>query len=95
VSALALEPRILRARDGERTGADDQQLQLAPAGAQCGPAELGGEPTLDAVLAGVWEGLAAHQPAACPVCRGEMTPDYGVHALPVGGTCDRCGTRLS
>lgn len=41
---------------------------------------LGGEPTLDDELAGVWEGLAAHRRVECPVCRGEMEPDYGAHA---------------
>ena len=35
--------------------------------------DLGGEPTLDEVLSGAWEGLAAHQHVACPVCGGEMT----------------------
>ena len=36
--------------------------------------DVGGEPTLDEVLSGAWEGLAAHQHVACPVCGGEMTP---------------------
>ena len=44
------------------------------------PADAGGEPTLDSVLSGVWEGLAAHRSVACPVCGGEMRPEYGVHA---------------
>ncbi len=41
---------------------------------------LGGEPTLDELIAGVWEGLAAHRPALCPLCGGEMQPIYGAHA---------------
>jgi hypothetical protein len=84
VTALVLEPRV--ARDRDRAGA---------AGPQSGSADVGGGPTLDALLAGVWEGLAAHKSVACPVCMGEMTPDYGVHARPVGGRCTSCGTRLS
>jgi hypothetical protein len=82
MTALALEPRVAhdRARSAER---------------RSGSADVGGEPTLDAVLAGVWEGLAAHKSVACPVCDARMTPDYGAHALPIGGHCQECGTRLS
>ncbi len=38
--------------------------------------DMGGEPTLDEVLTGVWEGLAAHRAADCPLCGAEMTPVY-------------------
>jgi hypothetical protein len=55
---------------------------------------VGDEPTLDDLLVGAWEGLAAHRPVECPVCRGEMDPEYGAHALPVGGRCTSCGTTL-
>jgi hypothetical protein len=54
-----------------------------------------GEPTLDDVLGGVWEGLTAHRVVECPVCRGiEMAPEYGAHALPIGGRCTACGSTL-
>jgi hypothetical protein len=56
---------------------------------------MGGEPTLDDVLAGAWEGLTAHSVVLCPVCHDQMAPDYGAHALPVGGTCRSCGSSLS
>ncbi len=56
---------------------------------------VGGEPTLDAVLSRAWEGLAAHTSIACPLCGGAMTPEYGVHALPIGGRCGSCDTVLS
>jgi hypothetical protein len=56
---------------------------------------LGGEPTLDELLVGVWEGLAAHRSVPCPACGGEMSPEYGAHARPIGGRCGGCGTRLS
>jgi hypothetical protein len=56
--------------------------------------DLGGEPTLDDVLAGVWDGLTAHKPVACLVCGEPMTPEYGVHALPIGGRCSSCGSTL-
>jgi hypothetical protein len=81
MTALALEPRV--ARDRARTARN-----------RSGSVDLGGEPTLDALLAGVWEGLAAHKSVVCPVCDGQMTPDYGAHALPIGGRCQGCGTRL-
>jgi hypothetical protein len=57
--------------------------------------DVGGEPTLDEVLSGAWEGLAAHQHVACPVCGGDMTPEYGAHARPIGGRCGSCQTHLS
>jgi hypothetical protein len=48
-------------------------------------------PTLDDVIAGVWTGLCAHRTTECPVCHGEMAPEYGAHALPIGGRCSDCG----
>jgi hypothetical protein len=54
-----------------------------------------GEPTLDELLAGVWEGLTAHRVVSCPVCRADMRPEYGAHSLPVGGRCQGCGATLS
>jgi hypothetical protein len=56
---------------------------------------LGGEPTLDQLIAGVWEGLAAHAAVACPVCDGEMTAEDGAGTRPAGGRCRRCGTTLT
>jgi hypothetical protein len=82
MSALALErPRWHRRESGEPTPSlfDD----------------VGGEPTLDEVLSGAWEGLVAHQHVACPVCGGDMGPEYGVHARPIGGRCQDCETQLS
>jgi hypothetical protein len=57
--------------------------------------DVGGEPTLDALVSGVWEGLAAHQRAACPLCGAEMIAAYGAHARPVEGRCADCGTTLT
>jgi hypothetical protein len=54
-----------------------------------------GEPTLDEVLVGAWEGLTVHRVVECPVCgAAEMKPEYGAHALPIGGGCTRCGSTL-
>jgi hypothetical protein len=55
---------------------------------------VGGEPTLDDLVVGAWEGLAAHHVVECPVCRGEMDPVYGAHARPIGGRCTGCGATL-
>jgi tRNA(Ile2) C34 agmatinyltransferase TiaS len=57
--------------------------------------EPGGESTLDDVLVGVWEGLAAHRLVRCPVCGEQMEPQYSAGALPVGGRCRGCGTAVS
>ena len=85
MSALALEPRVAR-------GSDGVGVQAAGMG---GATDLGGEPTLDALVTEVWEGLAAHRSVGCPVCGEEMLPAYGAHARPIGGGCRSCGTKLS
>ncbi len=59
------------------------------------PDGLDGELTLDEVLSGAWEGLAAHRPVACPVCGEQMAPDYGARAQPIGGRCSGCQTTLN
>ncbi len=82
MTALVLEPRVTRGCAGA-------------VGARAGSTDVGGEPTLDALVSGVWEGLAAHTAVACPVCEGQMEPVYGAHALPIGGRCQGCGTGLS
>jgi hypothetical protein len=55
---------------------------------------VGDEPTLDEVLSGVWEGFIAHRVEECPVCGGEMVPEYAQHARPIGGCCVDCGSAL-
>jgi DnaJ-class molecular chaperone len=52
-----------------------------------------GEPTLDDLLAGVWEGLSARRAVRCPVCHGEMEPLAAAGER--GGHCDGCGATLS
>ena len=56
---------------------------------------MGGEPTLEELIAGVWEGLAVHGTSSCPVCGAAMTARYGVHARPVDGRCATCGATLA
>ena len=66
--------------------------------------DLGGEPTLDDVLAGAWEGLTARAVVPCPVCGSEMQPLPGhpqptetrsIDPQPVRGWCEDCGSRLT
>ena len=83
--------------DPERQRAVTQSRPPAPARGRTPSLldELGGEPTLDELLTGVWEGLAAHRAVACPVCGEVMKPAYGAHAKPIGGRCEGCGAALS
>jgi hypothetical protein len=55
----------------------------------------GGGQTLDEVLSGAWEELAAQTATRCPMCPGDMEPEYGAHSRPVGGRCRSCGTALT
>jgi hypothetical protein len=56
-------------------------------------AGLGGGPTLDDAIVGVWEGLAARAVVACPLCGGRLGPraEHDAH----GGRCGDCGTTLA
>ena len=56
--------------------------------------QQGGGPTLDDLVVGVWEGLAAHRTVACLACgEASMTPRYGAGPAPVGGRCAAAGRR--
>ena len=52
-------------------------------------------PTLARMVGVLWEELSAGRPVACPLCHGEMAPEYGQHAMPTAGRCRGCGTRLT
>jgi ribosomal protein S27E len=54
----------------------------------------GGEPTLDDVIVGAWEGLAAQAVVPCPVCDGELEPVLDPDGRVDGGRCHGCGTTL-
>lgn len=69
----------------------DQTLELFPSIVE-GP---GGEPTLDDVLAGAWEGLAARSVVPCPVCGDDMVPVESAGAAGIAGRCQGCGTTFS
>jgi hypothetical protein len=53
------------------------------------------ERRLDEVIDSLWDRLIGHRPAECPVCGGEMHPEYGAGARPVGGRCGSCRSRLT
>ena len=57
--------------------------------------QQGGGPTLDDLVVGVWEGLAAHRTVACLACGEAMTPRYSAGPAPVGGRCTGCGTTIA
>jgi hypothetical protein len=86
VSALASAPPRERSQGGRADDLLPRKLSLFD--------ELGGEPTLDELLSGVWEGLAAQRSVACPACGGAMEPVYGAHSRPIGGRCGHCQTVL-
>jgi len=56
---------------------------------------MGGEPTLEELIAGVWEGLAVRGTSSCPVCGESMEARFGAHARPVDGRCATCGATLA
>ena len=60
-----------------------------PASVAGSAAGASGGLTLEQLVSGVWEGLAARSPVACPVCSGVLRP------LPGGASCAHCGSRLS
>jgi hypothetical protein len=99
--AIALElDRPSLFDDWPRREADKPAPAATPAAARAParsapprPPRSGGA-TLDDIVVGAWEGLAAHRPVACPVCGGSMAPRYGSAAEPVGGRCGRCGSSL-
>jgi hypothetical protein len=51
--------------------------------------------TLGDLIASVWSELSAHRMVQCPVCYGDMEPEYSAQALPVGGRCTDCGSVLN
>jgi hypothetical protein len=57
--------------------------------------QQGGGPTLDDLVVGAWEGLAAHRTVACLACGEAMTPRYSAGPVPVGGRCRGCGTTIA
>jgi len=56
----------------------------------------GGESTLEALVSGSWEALAAGT-ADCPVCHGHgtMRARWGAGPRPVMGSCAACGTAMA
>jgi hypothetical protein len=92
-SILKIEPDERR-HGRERPPRDPDGRDHHDRGYQPSPA-VGGARTLDDLLTGIWETVAADQVATCPLCHGPMEPRHGAGAAPVGGRCTSCGTELS
>lgn len=99
MSVVGTQRRPTRARTRPGTGAAEcERPGNAARPADETPAlfnDVGGESSLEELISGAWEGLAAHHPVACPLCGGEMAAVYGAHARPSVGRCGDCGTELS
>ena len=54
---------------------------------------LASEPTLDDLISGVCEALAAGDAAACPVCGGAMRANAAWNGAP-HGSCTQCRSML-
>ncbi|MGH2858031.1 MAG: hypothetical protein ACRDMJ_11170 [Solirubrobacteraceae bacterium] len=97
MSPALLAPRVgatVRAPEGAAAEFERSGDRWDPRGGGADVGAAGGEPTLDAIVSGAWEGLAARAAVACLVCQGHLVPLYGARALPVGGRCAACGTYL-
>ena len=94
MSALITQTRRGRARQSNC----DQSGAVSRPGAESAPTLFdgpGGEPTLDELVSGVWEGLVAHRPVPCPVCGGPLAAVDDANGRAVQGRCGDCGTTLS
>lgn len=77
-----------------RAGAD-ASAPRADAHEPPGRAEAGGGPTLDDLVVGAWEGLAARVAVACLLCdEGLLRPAAGPEGVREA-RCDRCGATLA
>jgi hypothetical protein len=97
VSALALRPagQLVLEPDVDHDAPGSDRERQDARGLAPGSENLGGEPSLDIMVSGMWEGLAVHRSVDCPLCGAEIVPVYGVHHRPIGGRCRGCATTLS
>jgi hypothetical protein len=103
VAALEGAPGLGGAAVWEDVAAQDGAIEPDGEAAHGGAVQVhdgvGGEPTLDELIVGAWEGLTAQAAVACPLCdAGELRPVYadaGGASPPVAGRCATCGTTLS
>ena len=77
-----------------------EPFELAPAAPHEGRgprlfAAARGGPSLEHVVRGAWEELAAGAgAAACPACGGRMAPEHSADGRLLFGACEGCGARL-
>ena len=96
--------RVLTTPAGRRTprgGACDEPPRLwgdpppAPATAPATPESAAAPvPTLEDLVCGTWDELAAGRATACPVCAQPMAPRWSAGAGVVGGRCGSCATTI-
>jgi hypothetical protein len=84
-----------RVLPGERHGTAAAAVAAAPAPPVHTASAPQRGPTLDDLVAGVWEGLRCAQPVACPICDGVVEPRYGSGPAPVGGRCRSCASTIA
>jgi hypothetical protein len=90
MSAVATRTRALEMRPAPDWPANNLHLERLVRERSGCPSD-GGRLTLGQRLDGVWEGLRAAGEAICPLCGGQMQR----HGGGSGGSCNRCGTRIS
>ena len=88
MSAVATRPRARQMRLAPDRPAPHLDLERLVRERSGCPSD-GGRLTLGQRLDGVWEGLRAAGVAICPLCGGAMRR-HGT-----GGSCTRCGTKIS
>ncbi len=94
-TATATLPGVANRRSQGRSPRGVLRTRAGEDAARVGRAAPGGESTLDEVVVDAWEGLASARAVACPVCGGEMSPQPGIGAGELGGSCADCGAELS
>ena len=69
-------------------------MLLVERGPDLQPQAEDGGATLDDLLSGAWEGLAAARSTTCPVCAGALEPRWSTGAALTGGRCRDCASEL-
>jgi hypothetical protein len=85
-------------RDGRgRPAGRERGHRVAVPGGEDAPGmtSVDGGLTLDALMLGVWDGLASDAIVECPVCAGSMAPRQSAGAGVVGGRCSHCASTLA
>ncbi len=75
---------------------EHDEPRLATSALFSGTTEAHGAITLDDLITGAWQGLAARETVSCPVCGGGMAPRTLVDSNePPSAACLSCGSELA